>query len=519
MNINLLKLLQHDYTVKSIDRLESPRPLDGNDPSIIKVIGVGGGGGNAVNYMFEKKIKDVEFVICNTDRQALHKSPIPTKVQLGANLTKGLGAGTDANKGREAAIESLDEIEALLGGPTQMVFITAGMGGGTGTGAAPVIAKAAKDMGKLTVAVVTAPYTWEGLDKKEQALEGIELLKTYSDTVLVVLNDKLEELFEDMTLTQAFAEADNILLNAVKSISEIITTSGNINTDFKDVEKVLKSAGQSVMGTADAEGDDRADVAIRKALDSPLLNDRNIKGAKRILVTLASSKQKEATIKEQKQIWKYVLSEVQGEARMFKLGTITDDSLGDKVRVTIVAAGFDSIDSGIKLPPGHRSGGKGEEPILVNGKPIADAIRTLEEDDDDAVRALITTSDAEAGELEEEISNVILPVDAMPPLKENTVEPISESEEAGTIVTDDYNNGYSAQENVYQINQNSETATLREPWSDQEFQRLGLLIRKFQNRAVKWSDLDVPTYRRNGIELLKRSFNTDVSELEQYQLN
>jgi cell division protein FtsZ len=160
--------------VKSIDRLESPRPLDGNDPSIIKVIGVGGGGGNAVNYMFEKKIKDVEFVICNTDRQALHKSPIPTKVQLGANLTKGLGAGTDANKGREAAIESLDEIEALLGGPTQMVFITAGMGGGTGTGAAPVIAKAAKDMGKLTVAVVTAPYTWEGLDKKEQALEGKE---------------------------------------------------------------------------------------------------------------------------------------------------------------------------------------------------------------------------------------------------------------------------------------------------------------------------------------------------------
>lgn len=515
MNINLLKLLQHDYTVKSIDRLEAPRPLDGNDPSIIKVIGVGGGGGNAVNYMFEKKIKDVEFVICNTDRQALHKSPIPTKVQLGANLTKGLGAGTDANKGREAAIESLDEIEALLGGPTQMVFITAGMGGGTGTGAAPVIAKAAKDMGKLTVAVVTAPYTWEGLDKKEQALEGIELLKTYSDTVLVVLNDKLEELFEDMTLTQAFAEADNILLNAVKSISEIITTSGNINTDFKDVEKVLKSAGQSVMGTADAEGEDRADVAIRRALDSPLLNDRNIKGAKRILVTLASSKQKEATIKEQKQIWKYVLSEVQGEARMFKLGTITDDSLGDKVRVTIVAAGFDSLDSGIKLPAGHRTGTKTEEPTLVNGKPIADAIRTLEGDDDEAVEALLKTSEEEIiQEVEKTVVGVRPPVEKkVTNVEKNLDTPIENEEEIlpTNIVT--------PEEDIYQDNSNSVNAIQREPWSDQEFQRLGLLVRKFQNRAIKWADLEVPTFRRNSIELLKRPLNADPEELQQYHLN
>lgn len=513
MNINLLKLLQHDYTVKSIDRLEAPRPLDGNDPSIIKVIGVGGGGGNAVNYMFEKKIKDVEFVICNTDRQALHKSPIPTKVQLGANLTKGLGAGTDANKGREAAIESLDEIEALLGGPTQMVFITAGMGGGTGTGAAPVIAKAAKDMGKLTVAVVTAPYTWEGLDKKEQALEGIELLKTYSDTVLVVLNDKLEELFEDMTLTQAFAEADNILLNAVKSISEIITTSGNINTDFKDVEKVLKSAGQSVMGTADAEGEDRADVAIRRALDSPLLNDRNIKGAKRILVTLASSKQKEATIKEQKQIWKYVLSEVQGEARMFKLGTITDDSLGDKVRVTIVAAGFDSIDSGIKLPAGHRTGNKADEPVLVNGKPIADAIRTLEGDDDEAVEALLKTSEEEVvqeieksdGPDQPSIDRTVLPVETL----------LEVDKEEEIVANNTYRNG----EDIYNEYSNSVNAEQRDPWSDQEFQRLGLLIRKFQNRAIKWADLEAPTFRRNSIELLRRPLNADPDELQQYHLN
>jgi cell division protein FtsZ len=345
MNTSLLHALDQDYIVNEI--VKDPNGGSQAEPAIIKVIGVGGGGSNAVNYMFEKKIKDVEFAVCNTDRQALANSPVPVRIQLGATLTQGLGAGTDATKGKEAALETIEEIKALLGGSTQMVFITAGMGGGTGTGAAPVIAQLAKEMGKLTVAVVTAPYTWEGLDKKEQALEGIEQLKEFSDTVLVVLNDKLEELYEDMTLTQAFAEADGILLNAVKSISEIITTNGNINTDFKDVEKVLKGAGQSVMGTSEASGTDRAQLAIKEALDSPLLNDRDIRGAKRILVTLATSKKKEATMKEQREIWQFVLSQVGGEARMFKLGTITDDSLGDKLRVTIVAAGFDSIDSPI----------------------------------------------------------------------------------------------------------------------------------------------------------------------------
>ena len=359
MNTSLLQALDQDYIVNEIVR-EQPIGSAHSEPAIIKVIGVGGGGSNAVNYMFEKKIKDVEFAVCNTDRQALANSPVPTKIQLGATLTQGLGAGTDATKGKEAALETIEEIKALLGGSTQMVFITAGMGGGTGTGAAPVIAQLAKEMGKLTVAVVTAPYTWEGLDKKEQALEGIEQLKEYSDTVLVVLNDKLEELYEDMTLTQAFAEADGILLNAVKSISEIITTSGNINTDFKDVEKVLKKAGQSVMGTAESTGVDRAKIAIKEALDSPLLNDRDIKGAKRILVTLATSKKSEATMKEQREIWRFVLSQVGGEARMFKLGTITDDSLGDKLRVTIVAAGFDSVESPI---PGMeiKNFGRGKE--------------------------------------------------------------------------------------------------------------------------------------------------------------
>ncbi|HEV7346715.1 cell division protein FtsZ [Telluribacter sp.] len=492
MNKNLLSALDQDYIVNDIVKNTIANGSASLDPSIIKVIGVGGGGSNAVNYMFEKKIKDVEFAICNTDRQALHKSPVPIKIQLGASLTQGLGAGTDATKGREAALETIEEIKALLGGATQMVFITAGMGGGTGTGAAPVIAQVAKELGKLTVAVVTAPYTWEGLDKKEQAMEGIEQLKQYSDTVLVVLNDKLEELFEDMTLTQAFAEADSILLNAVKSISEIITTSGNINTDFKDVEKVLKSAGQSVMGTADAEGEDRAFQAIKQALDSPLLNDRTITGAKRILVTLASSKKKEATMREQREIWKYVLSQVQGEARMFKLGTITDDSLGDRLRVTIVAAGFDSIESpipGIELP--RRREVKPELYQPENTK-IEEAFTPVEVIEDSRWVSPAEEEQrvaATKAELETPTGGIVVVVD----------EPAAIVEEGTAGIS-------------YQYDE------VGDGWSAEEYNRIRDMVRRFREGAIKSSELESPAYRRSQIELWKRP-SIPAHEMEQHRLN
>jgi len=480
MNKNLLHSLDQDYIVNEIVKDSN---TDMTEPAIIKVIGVGGGGSNAVNYMFEKKIKDVEFAVCNTDRQALANSPVPVKIQLGATLTQGLGAGTDATKGKEAALETIEEIKALLGGSTQMVFITAGMGGGTGTGAAPVIAQLAKEMGKLTVAVVTAPYTWEGLDKKEQALEGIEQLKEFSDTVLVVLNDKLEELYEDMTLTQAFAEADGILLNAVKSISEIITTNGNINTDFKDVEKVLKNAGQSVMGTAEATGADRAQLAIKEALDSPLLNDRDIRGAKRILVTLATSKKREATMKEQREIWRYVLSQVGGEARMFKLGTITDDSLSDKLRVTIVAAGFDSIESpipGIELRNGFT--GKTQVPaqevvvpaqkLPIVEEPAADFVLTKELEENTAT------------------SSIDLMVDPK-------------------ILEMDDNRSFTHVSYV-EFEEDKD-------WSSEETAKISAMIKSFQGGLVKWGDLEGPAYRRSHLELWKKPA-IPSSEMEQHWL-
>jgi cell division protein FtsZ len=478
MNINLFESLSQDYIVNEIVK---DQPVSQGEPAIIKVIGVGGGGSNAVNYMFEKKIKDVEFAVCNTDRQALAKSPVPVKIQLGANLSQGLGAGMDVVKGKEAALENLEDIKALLGGATQMIFITAGMGGGTGTGAAPVIAQLAKEMGKLTVSVVTAPYTWEGLDKKEQALEGIELLKKYSDTVLVVLNDKLEELFEDMTMSQAFAEADGILLNAVKSISEIITTNGNINTDFKDVEKVLKAAGQSVMGTSESSGSERAKVAIQEALDSPLLNDRDIKGAKRILVTLATSTEFEATMKEQREIWRFVLSQVGGEARMFKLGTITDETLGNKLRVTIVAAGFDSVESplpGTEIKTGKEGETKSQLTDLTDPALTGQGISPEEE-------PVLT------GELEEVTAT-------------------------GTIYLEEIETRI-AEPSIVPANIVNIDREIDHQFANSEDIRLTQLINSFRDGLIKYADLEGPAYKRSQIELWKRPL-IPSSEMERHTL-
>ncbi|MBC8153156.1 MAG: cell division protein FtsZ, partial [Bacteroidetes bacterium] len=339
------------------------------------VVGVGGGGSNAVNHMFKLGVKDVDFIVCNTDRQALQNSPVPKKLQLGAHLTKGLGAGTNPEVGKQAALENPDDIRHLLGEPTQMVFITAGMGGGTGTGAAPVIAQIAREMGLLTIAVVTAPFDFEGTEKIEQAMQGIEELKLHCDTVLVILNDKMAEIYEKLPLRQAFAKADDVLANAVKSIAEIITVRGDINVDFMDVKRVLEQAGQAVMGSADAEGEERAVKAIEEALNSPLLNERDIRGAKRILLTMSSSSEHETAMYEQRTITKFIQDKIGKDAWLFKHGAIIDDSLGAKLRVTVIAAGFD-------LPPDQKPFPSGTitrpEPEQVTAAPDPDVQDTDE---------------------------------------------------------------------------------------------------------------------------------------------
>jgi cell division protein FtsZ len=306
--------------------------------SIIKVIGVGGGGSNAVNHMYKQGIKDVEFVVCNTDNQALNQSPVPNKLQIGANLTEGLGCGANPEVGKNAALESKDQIREMLTG-TKMVFITAGMGGGTGTGAAPVIAKIAKDMDILTVGIVTAPFSFEGKKKASQAEFGIEGLRNTCDTVLVILNDKLREIYGNLAIGQAFAEADNILTTAAKSIAEIITLAGYVNVDFQDVRTVMHNAGAAVMGSAITRGDARAKKAAEGALSSPLLDNRDIMGAQKILLSIISGVEAELQMDELTEITEYIQSQAGDEAEMI-FGHGVDPDLGDRIRVTVIATGF-----------------------------------------------------------------------------------------------------------------------------------------------------------------------------------
>lgn len=308
--------------------------------SIIKVIGVGGGGSNAVNHMYSQGIKDVDFIVCNTDSQALMTSPVPNRLQIGVSLTEGLGAGASPEKGMNAALESKEDIRNLLSDDTRMVFITAGMGGGTGTGAAPVIAKVSRELGILTVGIVTAPFGFEGKKKMKQAEAGIKELKDNCDTVLVILNDKLRDIYGNLSIRNAFAQADNILTTAAKGIAEIITVPGYVNVDFEDVKTVMSSSGSAVMGSSLTEGENRARRAAEEALASPLLNEKDILGAQKVLLSIISGEEAELQMDELVEITDYI-SEMAGEDAEVIFGHGVDADLGESIRVTVVATGFD----------------------------------------------------------------------------------------------------------------------------------------------------------------------------------
>lgn len=317
-----------------------PFEFGNNSHSIIKVVGVGGGGGNAVNHMYRQGITDVDFVVCNTDAQVLEISPVPTKIQLGASLTEGRGAGNKPEQGRQAAIESLDDVLAVLTEDTKMVFITAGLGGGTGTGAAPVIAKAAKEAGILTVGIVTLPFRFEGIKRVEQALEGLVEMNKNVDSLLVINNEKLREIYGDLTISNAFGKADDILTVAAKGIAEIITVKGYINVDFEDVKTVMKESGVALMGASTAAGEDRAKRVIEEALSSPLLNSNDIIGAKNILLNFISGTD-ELTMEEISVMNEYV-QEAAGNNANLIWGHCYDENLGEKIAVTVIATGFNT---------------------------------------------------------------------------------------------------------------------------------------------------------------------------------
>jgi cell division protein FtsZ len=312
--------------------------------SIIKVIGIGGGGSNAVNHMFSQNIEGVNFIICNTDAQAIAQSLVPNKVQLGPHLTQGLGAGANPEIGRQATEESLEELKGILEVNTKMAFVTAGMGGGTGTGGAPIISKICKDLGILTVGIVTTPFAYEGKKRQIQAEEGIKNLKQYVDTLLVISNDKLRHQFGNLKMREAFAKADNVLATAAKCITDVINSTGQINVDFADVCTVMKNGGVAILGNAACGGEERAQRAIETALNSPLLNDSDIRGAKWILININSSEgEHEFTMDEVDIIQNYLLSQA-GENSDVILGMGYDNSLGDKIGITLIATGFDHKD-------------------------------------------------------------------------------------------------------------------------------------------------------------------------------
>jgi cell division protein FtsZ len=332
--------------------------------SIIKVIGIGGGGSNAVNYMYSQSIEGVNFIICNTDAQAIAQSRVPNKIQLGPHLTQGLGAGANPDIGRQATEESLEEIKRILEVNTKMVFITAGMGGGTGTGGAPIIAKICRDLGILTVGILTTPFSYEGKKRQMQAEEGIKVMKQYVDTLLVISNDKLRHQFGNLKMKEAFSKADNVLATAAKCITDVINSTGQINVDFADVCTVMRSGGVAILGSAVAEGETRAQRAIEEALNSPLLNDNDISGAKWILININSAEgENEFTMDEVEVIQNHLLSQA-GEDTDIILGLGYDHNLKDKIGITLIATGFEYKDPFVKTQQ-KKSDPKKEEKVVM----------------------------------------------------------------------------------------------------------------------------------------------------------
>ena len=374
--------------------------LPKNQSNVIKVIGVGGGGSNAINHMFQQGIKGVDFIICNTDSQALENSTVPNKIQLGVHLTEGLGAGADPKVGENAAIESSEEIKRMFGTTTKMVFITAGMGGGTGTGAAPVIAKTAKEMDILTVGIVTIPFQFEGKMRNEQAQLGVENLRRHVDSLIVINNNKLREVYGNLGFKAGFSKADEVLATASRGIAEVITHHYTQNIDLRDAKTVLSNSGTAIMGSASASGASRANDAIIKALDSPLLNDNKIKGAQNVLLLIVSGSE-EITIDEIGEINDHIQNEA-GHSANIIMGVGEDESLEDAIAVTIIATGFNveqqneivntetkkiihTLEDEQKAV--HNFGqNKFQRPAIIEEEPVEEKVQkivhTLEEEDD-----------------------------------------------------------------------------------------------------------------------------------------
>jgi cell division protein FtsZ len=494
--------------------------LPSSSKSIIKVIGVGGGGSNAVNHMYNQGIKDVEFIICNTDAQALKSSSVPNKLGIGQNLTEGLGAGANPEKGKHAALESKEEIREMLSTDTKMVFITAGMGGGTGTGAAPVIAKVAKELGILTVGIVTAPFAFEGKKKKIAAENGVKELSENCDTILVILNDKLREMFGNLTIREAFAKADNVLTTAAKSIAEIITVTAEVNVDFEDVKTVMKDSGAAVMGSATTEGEGRALRAAEEALSSPLLNNTDIHGAQKILLSIMSGEQAELEMDELTEITEYIQDKAGQEAEVI-FGHGIDSSLGQSIRVTVIATGFASNADSIMEPKktvfdleSQKKIEVAEEPIVAKAdhaevsafvaKPIAAPIVTPQ-----ATAPVVAPIMQHVSNNEQQPQAVRRPADSQPTRIVFELDGESDKEFS-----------FSQQEEEVPAREVDRVAEEREIMQRRFEERRNLLRNlstEITSEAIK-EKLDVPAYLRRNVSLEKVSHSSERN-ISRFNLN
>ncbi|MCK5857474.1 MAG: cell division protein FtsZ [Bacteroidales bacterium] len=480
-------------------KFDAPKEMS----SIIKVIGVGGGGSNAVNHMFKQGIRGVDFIICNTDEQALDISPIPNKVQLGASLTDGRGAGSVPEVGKNAAIENIEEIREMLDGGTKMLFITAGMGGGTGTGAAPVIAAVAKEMGILTVGIVTIPFGFEGRKRRMQADSGLEELRANVDTLLIVSNDKLRDLYGNLRLGEAFSKADDILTDAAKGIAELITVTGYINVDFEDVKTVMRDSGVAIMGTGRASGEQRALEAVEMALASPLLNDNNIKGASDILLYMASGTE-ELSMDEVAEITDYIQEEAGLTAEMI-WGNGNDETLEDSISITVIATGFatnsDVEFSAKKNKVAEKVVHKLED-TKVEEAPKQAAPTVVDEYDD--MRIITRPSEnKDTKEPQEPTANV----QPEAQIGATTTYPSSQPESAKNVVVhslDDDVESYQIPENQHSINKEASQANIDTAFkqkADERINRLRGLSHSFGRSEDLKEVENTPAYVRRGVAL------------------
>ena len=406
-----------------------------NQSSQIKVMGIGGGGSNAVNYMFEHGINGVDFVICNTDSQALEASPVPIKIQLGASLTEGLGAGANPEVGRKAAEESADRITELLDANTKMLFLTAGMGGGTGTGAAPVIAEIAREKGILTVGVVTIPFSTEGGFRKKYADDGIAELKKYVDTLLVINNEKLIEVYGDLTFTQAFGKANEVLNTATKGIAEVISQHLMVNIDLNDARRVLENSGTAVMGQAEAEGENRAIEAVKEALDSPLLNDNDITGAQQVLLKIVTGAGDDEIKMSELANIKNAIQKAAGTNVNIIEGIGIDADLGSKVSVTVIATGFE-----------ERRKPKGERKVTL-GEDCLDSITSEENEGVSEPTANVQQTLSLEDEIDFSIPTIDEPIaEVVPSLVNDLIEPVVESHNTPEKIVFDLGNEFETDE-------------------------------------------------------------------------